>query len=312
MKKTVFLIMSVLMAALMLVGCGQKADTQTITAKILEITDNSILVQPTSGLDDIESISLNKNDDTVIDVDESLLVAGTVITAEIGTQIMESFPPQVVLYKITNAIAAQNDAVGDDTMLMNDDYVIGKVTTIAGDQYTIDIVSANLYDGEMTITVPADVLSDDMPIIEGYLVGINITADGDTYIAQSIVFSEPDEVIAIDDRERISGIIGVFPSAVYREADESITAAAGEVIAIGLAQPNDCPWTLDLPDGLTMTGDGTDAAAGVLPDDMETDVMATHYFGISADTAGEYTLTFTRPDVNGGDDVTLTIALTVE
>ena len=42
MKKTLFLIMSVLMAALMLVGCSQKAETQTITAEILEITDGSI------------------------------------------------------------------------------------------------------------------------------------------------------------------------------------------------------------------------------------------------------------------------------
>ena len=120
MKKTVLVIMSVLIAALMLVGCGQKADTQTITAKILEVTDGSIFVQPTTGLDDIDSIYLNKNDDTVIDVDENLLVPGAVITAEIGTEIMESFPPQVVLYKITDAIAAQEDTSGDDTMLMND------------------------------------------------------------------------------------------------------------------------------------------------------------------------------------------------
>ena len=164
----------------------------------------------------------------------------------------------------------------------------------------------------MTITIPADVLSDDMPIIEGYLVGINITVDGDTYTAQSIVFSEPDETIVLDDRERISGIIGEFPSAVYGGGDESITAAVGEVIAIGLVEPNDTVWTLTPQENITLIADKTDADAGMLPDDMGTDTMATHYFGISADAAGEYTLTFTRPDVNGGDDVTLTIALTVE
>jgi hypothetical protein len=311
MKKTALLIMIALMAALMLVGCGPKADTQTITAKILEVTEGSFFVQPTAGLDGIESIYLNKNDDTVIDVDETLLVPGAVITAEIGNEIMESFPPQVVLYKITDATAAPDDAAGGDTTLMNDDYVIGKLKSIAGDQYTIDVVSANLYDGEMTITIPSDVLSDDMPMVEGYLVGINIVADGETYTAQSIVFSEPDAVIELDDRERISGFLdGMFPSAVYGGGDESITAQVDTPFAIGLAEPNDSPWTLTPQDHITLVADGTDA--NDLPDDMGTDTMATHYFGISADAAGEYTLVFTRPDVSGGDNVTLTIALTVE
>ena len=324
MKKTTLIILSIIFAAAMLIGCTPQQETtdpdangtQQIKAVIQDVTDNQLFVHITEGLDGIEDIYLNFRDDTKVNVSEDIpLEPGNVVVAIIGNEIMESDPPQAVLYEIVGT--EPGDSTGDPvdstgTQPAPDNYVTGKVITInADDTYTIEILNANLYSGEMTLTIPVDVQADDMPIVEGYLIGVYIAEDNGAYTAEKLVFSDPDKIIALDPRERISGIIGEFPAAIYNEGDTAISAVVGDVIAIGLVEPNDCPWTLELPDGLTPTGDGTDADAGILPDDTE-DVMASRYFGIRADTAGEYTLTFTRPVVNGGDDVTHTVTLTVE
>jgi len=322
MKKTIFIIFAIMLAAVMLIGCAPIADDpqdgvhpETVKAIIESVTEGSLLVQPLEGLDNIDVIYLNIGDDTVMNIsDDAPLAPGTIVYAKIANAIMESYPPQVHLIEIIKTEiddsitlvpimdTPADDTTDPDTQLAPDEYITAKVTAIDGDTYTIEVLSANLYSGTMTLIIPSDVLDADMPIELGYLIGVYIKADGDTYTAEKLVFSEPDTMVTLDPRENISGYLdGMFPSAVYTMDDEALHAKAGVTFAIALDENCESAWTMTPQDGVTLKAQGTS--------EPREDGSYTNYFGIVIDTPGEYTLEFIHSTPEQDFDYTFTVTV---
>ncbi len=233
-----------------------------IKAIIQEANDTSLLVVPLSGLDYIDIIYLNMSENTIINVtDGAPLEPGTIIYAKTNTAIMESYPPQVELIEITRTEIDPSitlPPVADDTQPAPENYVTGKVIAIDGDAYTMQVLSSSMFDGQITLLIPSDVLDADMPVETGFLIGVYVDTDSkDPIYAEKLVFSEPDQIIRLDDRETISGYLnGMFPQAVYYMADEHVNAQPGITFAIGLEQNCESDWSMTPQDGVTLVASG--------------------------------------------------------
>ena len=313
MKKIILVVLAAVLITGAFAACADggtqdNMNTQDIKAIIETAGENSLLVQPLEGLDGIDVIYLNFNDETKFNVsDGAPLEPGTIVYAVIGTEIMESYPPQVRLYEITKTqidpdITLQPSGSGDDTQLAPDDYLTGKVTDIFGNKYTVQVSGSNIYQGEIIITIPDDVLDADKPIEEGYLIGVYFELGSDPVTATKIVFSEPDQVIELDDREKISGYLGgEFPQAVYYMSDEHIDAQAGVMFAIGLEENCESSWTLQEQDGVKLVANG---AAETREDGTFTD-----YFGVVIEAPGSYTLVFLNETADGNFDFSFDVTV---
>ena len=314
MKKVILVILAAVLITGAFAACTadngtQDEDrTQDIKAIIETAGENSLLVQPLEGLDSIDAIYLNFNEDTKFNVSEDApLEPGTIVYAVIGTEIMESYPPQARLIEITKTeidpdITLQPADGGEDTQLAPDDYLTGKVTAIFGNKYTIEVSGSNVYQGEITMTIPDEVLDADKPIEQGYLIGVYFELDSEPVTATKIVFSEPDQIIELDDREMISGYLGgEFPQAVYYMSDEHIDAQSGVMFAIGLEENCESSWTLQEQEGVTLVAQG----------EAETreDGSYTDYFGISIETPGSYTLVFLNETADGNFDFSFDVTV---
>ncbi len=194
MKKIIIVVFVVILLCALFVGCAkEETQYQDLKAIIVEANEHSLLVQPIEGMTNIDILYLNFNDDTDI-TENAPLEPGTIVYARVGVDIMESYPPQVFLYEITKTEIDPNIIVKpttDDTSLMPDEYIIGEVIEISGDEYRIEVQSANLFDGEITLKISQSVIDADMPIEPGYLIGVYVTiVEGDLITAEKIVFSE--------------------------------------------------------------------------------------------------------------------------
>lgn len=321
MKKIIFM----LLAAVLIVGAfaactpqrGQdelppdenpdkEPQTQELKAVILKADENSLFVKPIEGLEDIEEIYLNYTDETKINVsDGAPLEPGTIVYAVIDTAIMESFPPQVVLYEITKTEIDPEFSAEPDTgesMPAPENYMTGKVVGIDGDKYEVEVLGSSMVEGRITLTIPADVLDDDMPIEEGNLIGVYIAVDGDKVTAEKIVFSEPDQIIQLDDRETISGYLnGMFPQVVYYMGDENLQAEAGNPFAIGLEENCESGWSLEEQEGVKLVANGKSQPGE--------DGNYINYFGIQIDKAGTYTLKFIHETAEGTFDFSFDVTV---
>lgn len=317
MKKIQLMILAIILAVGAFTGCAPnrtqddappkdvEPQTQVIKAVIQDVDDGGLLVKPIEGLEDIDVIHFNISDATELNIsDEAPLGPGTIVTAKIDTAIMESYPPQVVLYAVEKTETDPDDVPDqpDDTQLMPDEYMIGKVISILGDEYVIEVISANLYQGELTLTIPSSVLDEDMPILEGNLIGVYFVEKDGTLTVEKIVFSEPDQVIELDDRERISGYLGgLFPQTVYSMSDETLTAEAGTPFAIALDENCESEWEMTQQDGVTLKADGVS--------EQREDGSYTHYFGIVINEPGEYELTFIHYTADGDFDYSFNVTV---
>ena len=313
MKKIIFVILAAVLITGAFAACAngsqdgeQQPQTQNIKAIIQTVSESSLMVQPLEGLDGIDIISLNMNSDTVLNVsDGAPLEPGTIVYAVIGTEIMESYPPQVFLYEITKTEIDPDITLApqDDTQLAPENYLTGKVTAIDGDQYTITVIGSNVYEGQVTITIPQEVLSADMPIVEGYLIGVYFEIGSDPILAQKLVFSEEDTVIVLDDRETVSGYLGgEFPQAIYSMSDGHIDAQAGVMFAIGLEQNCESTWTLTEQENVELVASG-DAP----PCD---DGTYLNYFGVRISKPGSYSLVFINETADGNFDFSFDVTVT--
>ncbi len=274
-------------------------------AIIQEVSESSLLVVPIEGLDYIDKIYLNISEETIINVSEGApLAPGTIVYAKTSTAIMESYPPQVVLIEITRTELDPSVSVIDDTSeLAAQNYVTGKVLRIDGDIYTLEVIASSIFDGEISLLIPADVLDPSMPIEEGFLIGVHVALDKkDPAIAELLVYSEPEAIIRLDDRETVSGYLeGRFPQAVYYMIDEHIEAQAGVMFAIGMDQNCESEWTLTPQDGVTLEATGS-------PEPCE-DGTYPLYFGINIASPGEYTLNFIHESPDGTFDYSFTVTV---
>lgn len=314
MKKIILMLLSALLIVGVFAACtpqknqdgmqGDKnpdegAQTGQLKAVILKADDNSLFVKPIEGLDDIDEIYLNYNDDTKLNVsDGAPLEPGTVVYAIIGNEIMESFPPQVVLHEITKTEIDPEytvDPNNGECMPAPENYMTGKVVSIDKDKYEVEVLGSSMVEGRITLTIPADVLNEDMPIAQGNLIGVYIAVDGDNVTAEKLVFSEPDQVIELDDRETISGYLdGMFPQAVYYMGDKNLDAQAGTPFAIGLEENCESGWSLEKRDGVKVVANGKS--------EPNEDGKYINYFGIQIDKAGTYTLKFLHETAEGTFD----------
>jgi len=323
MKKLIILILAAALIVGVFVACGNGASEEEglpldpnasdeevfleFKAIIQEVSDTSLLVVPLEGLDYIDIIYLNISDETIINVsDGAPLAPGTIVYAKTNTAIMESYPPQVVLVEIARTEIDPSITLKptqDDTQPAPENYVVGKITGKDGDTYTLEVLSSSMFEGQITLLIPADVLDADMPIEEGFLVGIYVAMDErDPAVAQKLVFSEPDQIIELDEREAISAYLeGKFPQAVYYMVDEHIEAQAGVMFAIGMEQNCESGWTLTPQDGIILEVRGA-------PEPCE-DGTYPLYFGISIAAPGQYTLEFIRESPDGTFDYSFAVSV---
>jgi len=323
MKKTIYMMICFVLIAGALFGCVKAPEPgdgippapddmpqvvdQMLKAMIQEVHDGQLLVVPIEGLGDIDIIYLNFNDEAILNVsDGAPLEPGTIIYARIDTAIMESYPPQVHLFEIIKTekdASALPDPVQNETVMAPDEYITGKVIEISGEEYTIEVLSANLYEGEITIKIPANVLNADMPIVIGNLIGVYVAVnDGDLITAEKLVFSEPDALIELDNRETVSGYLnGLFPMAIFTMADKKVSAQAGMPFAIAFDENCESEWEMAAAEGVTL------AADGISP--QRDDGYYTRYFGISIAEAGEYTIVFIHHTADGDFDFSFDITV---
>lgn len=322
MKKSIILILAAALIVGVFVGCAPQREEEglpldpnrsdeevflEIKAVIQEVNERSLLVAPIEGLDYIDTIYLLISDETIINVTEGApLEPGTIIYAKTSMAIMESYPPQVALVQITRTeidptITAQ-PAQGD-TQLAPENYLTGKVISIDGEAYTLDVLSSGTYEGQLLLVIPTQILDKDMPIEPGYLIGVYIAQnDENPAVAEKIVFSEPDAIIQLDDRETISGYFdGMFPQAVYYMIDENIEAQAGVMFAIGLEQNCESGWTMT-------PATGVELVAGGQSEPCE-DGSYFNYFGISIAATGEYTIEFINETADGTFDFSFAVSV---
>jgi len=328
MKKTILVILAVMFVFAVFAACekgrpqdddnfdgsGELRDSQQIKAIIQEVYEGSLLVQPLEGLEGIDIIYLNITDETVVNMSqEAPTLPGTIVYAVVDTAIMESYPPQVFVFEITKTeidpqitLEPYTDDIvgGGDTQPAPENYLTGKVDGIDGENYTVDVLSSSMFDGQITINIPADVYDVDMPIEVGFLIGVYVDTDGeDPIYAQKVVFSEPDSVIQLDDRETISGYLkGMFPQAVYSLADEHINAQAGVPFAIGLEENCESDWFIMMTEGVEVVANGQSEPGE--------DGMLTNYFGLRIDKPGEYGILFIHESAD--DPFEFTFYVTVE
>lgn len=285
---------------------GDDRETQELKAIIQKVDENSLFVKPIEGLDDIEEIYLNYGNNAKINVTEGApLEPGTIVYAVIDTAIMESFPPQVVLFEITKTEIDSELSVEPDPsecMPAPENYMTGKVVGIDADKYEVEVLGSSMVEGRITLTIPADVLDKDMPIAEGNLIGVYIAVDGDNVTAEKLVFSEPDQIIELDDRETISGYLdGMFPQAVYYMGDKNLDAEAGNPFAIGLEENCESGWSLEEQEGVKLVANGKS--------EPKEDGNYINYFGIQIDKAGTYTLKFIHETAEGTFDFSFDVTV---
>lgn len=301
MKRILLIVTALLILSTIMIGCDtsqnapKEPEYQEIVAEITEVNENSLLVRPTSGLSDIDIIYLNFDEEVILNISESApLEPGTIVTAKVGIQIMESSPPQVILYEIINTEKS------DDSDQAASEYV-GVVESITGETYGV-----KLLDGDNTPQVIEVVISQELQstvdkIEIGYIVGITATADDDKYIAQSILYSQPNQIIKLDDREKVSGYLnGMFPQTIYTMNDSDLKAEKDIPFAIAMPEQSKEPWTITEQEHIKLVAEEVGGT--------ETPIR---YFGISVDTPGEYELKFTL-SLESGDITTHTFKLIVK
>jgi len=342
MRKFVFTIICIVLALALLAACAPARDQggpqnetpqqgvhpYTLKAVIESAVDGHLLVQPLEGLDQIDVIYLNRGDDTVMNVSpDAPLEPGTIVYATIADAIMESYPPQVHLIELIKTeidetiewqpiidVPAADGSAGSSA-LMPDEYVVGRVTHISGEEYLIDVLEANLYEGEITLTIPAHVMDENTIIDLGYTISVYIAAQGAQYTVEKIVSVEEgvlrgidegppeDDMVMLDDRETVSAYLGgMFPNAVYDMDDDTITAQAGLPFAIALEENCESYWELQAQSGVVLEADGSD--------EPREDGFYNHYFGIRIDELGSYTLEFVLYAPDG--ETSLVFDVTVE
>ncbi|MFZ7121976.1 MAG: hypothetical protein ACOWWH_13635 [Eubacteriaceae bacterium] len=109
-----------------------------------------------------------------------------------------------------------------------------------------------------------------------------------------------DQMISLDPREFISGIIGVFPSTVLNEDNNNIQIEIETPFAIELPIENNLQWTY------TSSSDDIVFLAGGA-DTQHDEIVYYYYWGFKINKSGEYVLTFTNEDLESGEELVFNI-----
>lgn len=104
------------------------------------------------------------------------------------------------------------------------------------------------------------------------------------------VTDEAEDIISLDPREFVSGIIGQFPSIILDQDTTSSDIAANTPFAISLkVSPENNPWTYDLSsDKIILIGEGSLSTSGTVPID--------YYWGFTIEEKGEFEIVFSNKD----------------
>lgn len=160
MKKrliSILLMITVVMVLLISTGCNNKNINETITyqGKIISISDNNNFVIRVNDSADLISLSINEEVEFGKDVSNAFS-EGNLVEIETGPEVMESWPLQVSLYKITK---------NEPPAYLKISQEVAKKIIDTQESIVLDVRTINEYkEGhiENTVLLPVDQIEEDV------------------------------------------------------------------------------------------------------------------------------------------------------